>query len=221
MSANDQQHGGDHYKQLSPQPWDVILAWGMGFVEGNVLKYLARWRHKGGLDDLRKARHYLDKLIEQEEGQRKPAPVDAASPNLIGSDLARERVLEAYPEALCRGLQDVYVVEKQRSGQVIGQGGTPGAAWVDAFDKLIDDDSKPAHAAPIVEGAIPDPVERAQLAVFERHPNAMCICMPNGTHIIANGEPEWWAPKNRLGNGYTAQDAWLDAAAKLPKEQCA
>jgi hypothetical protein len=38
----------------------------MGFFDGNALKYLARWREKGGIDDLRKARHYIDKLIEME-----------------------------------------------------------------------------------------------------------------------------------------------------------
>jgi hypothetical protein len=35
-----------------------------GFLRGNAIKYLARYPHKGGIDDLRKARHYLDKLIE-------------------------------------------------------------------------------------------------------------------------------------------------------------
>jgi hypothetical protein len=38
----------------------------MGFLQGNVIKYVARWKEKGGYDDLRKARHYLDKMIETE-----------------------------------------------------------------------------------------------------------------------------------------------------------
>lgn len=68
MSANDRQEGGDHYKRFEKmQPWDVIIAWGLGFLDGNVVKYVSRWRTKGGLDDLKKARHYLDKLIEEEE----------------------------------------------------------------------------------------------------------------------------------------------------------
>lgn len=62
--AGDHQVGGDHYRQLSPQPWDVIAAWRLGFFSGNVIKYVARHREKGGVEDLRKARHYLDKLIE-------------------------------------------------------------------------------------------------------------------------------------------------------------
>ena len=61
---NDRQVGGDHYTTLKPQPWDVINAWHLGFFEGNVVRYVARWRVKGNIEDLRKARHYLDKLIE-------------------------------------------------------------------------------------------------------------------------------------------------------------
>ena len=66
MSANDIQVDGDHYKRQPIQPWDYIAANGLGFFEGNVVKYVTRWRDKAGVDDLRKARHYLDKLIELE-----------------------------------------------------------------------------------------------------------------------------------------------------------
>lgn len=66
MSANDTQVAGKHYKQKPIQPWDYIAANGIGFFEGNVIKYVSRWKEKGGVEDLRKARHYLDKLIELE-----------------------------------------------------------------------------------------------------------------------------------------------------------
>lgn len=66
LSANDRQEGGDHYKKSSIQPWDAIIDWRLGFLDGNVVKYVARWRKKGGIEDLKKARHYLDKLIETE-----------------------------------------------------------------------------------------------------------------------------------------------------------
>jgi hypothetical protein len=46
------------------QPWDYIAANNLGFFEGNVVKYVTRWKDKGGVADLEKARHYLDKLIE-------------------------------------------------------------------------------------------------------------------------------------------------------------
>ena len=68
MSANDQQVGGTHYLRAI-QPWDFIAANGIGFFEGNIIKYVTRWRDKAGVDDLKKARHYLDKLIELEENK--------------------------------------------------------------------------------------------------------------------------------------------------------
>ena len=68
MSANDQQVGGTHNLRAI-QPWDFIAANGIGFFEGNVIKYVTRWRDKAGVDDLKKARHYLDKLIELEENK--------------------------------------------------------------------------------------------------------------------------------------------------------
>ena len=66
-SANATQVGGAHYKQHTHETWDVILDWGLGYLDGNAVKYLSRWRHKGGVQDLKKARHYIDKLIEVEE----------------------------------------------------------------------------------------------------------------------------------------------------------
>ena len=65
MSANDQQVAGEHYK-TTIQPWDYIAANKLDYFEGNIIKYVSRWRTKGGVEDLRKARHYLDKLIEME-----------------------------------------------------------------------------------------------------------------------------------------------------------
>lgn len=67
--ANAIQIGGQHYKGKAIQPWDYIAANGLGYFEGNIVKYVSRWRDKGGVDDLRKARHYLDKLIELEDNQ--------------------------------------------------------------------------------------------------------------------------------------------------------
>ena len=67
-NANTHQEGGNHYITLSVQPWDAMAAWMSkeafnGFLRGNVIKYIAR--DKGGIEDLKKARHYLDKLIEE------------------------------------------------------------------------------------------------------------------------------------------------------------
>lgn len=69
MKANDVQPGGDHYKNKQIQPWDYIAANNIGFFEGNAIKYLTRWREKGGVEDLKKAQHFIQKLIEIEEGK--------------------------------------------------------------------------------------------------------------------------------------------------------
>lgn len=66
------QVGGDHYRQRSIQPWDIWQEYGMNAFEGAVLKYLLRWRDKNGVEDLKKARHTLDKLIELEEAKGDP-----------------------------------------------------------------------------------------------------------------------------------------------------
>lgn len=66
-SALDHQEGGGHYKDLKIQPIEFIHANGIPFAEGCVIKYVTRWRAKNGLADLKKARHFLDLLIELEE----------------------------------------------------------------------------------------------------------------------------------------------------------
>jgi hypothetical protein len=66
MAANEKQVGGNHYKGKGIQPWDYIAANNIPYFEGNIIKYVSRWRDKGGVDDLRKAWHYLEKLIELE-----------------------------------------------------------------------------------------------------------------------------------------------------------
>ena len=63
------QVGGDHYKNMGVQPWKAMESWMTpeqfaGFLRGNAIKYLARCDVKGGLDDIKKARHYIDKLVE-------------------------------------------------------------------------------------------------------------------------------------------------------------
>lgn len=70
MSANNT--GPGHYKDKPLQVWDYVIANNLGYLEGNVVKYVSRWRQKGGVEDLRKAKHYIEKLIEVESGQVAP-----------------------------------------------------------------------------------------------------------------------------------------------------
>lgn len=66
MSALDRQVGGDHYRSAAVQPIELIMAHDMDFCAGSVVKYVTRYKLKGTpLQDLEKARHYLDFLIEK------------------------------------------------------------------------------------------------------------------------------------------------------------
>ena len=65
-SALDVQVGGGHYKDRAIQPVEYIYANKLDFFQGNVVKYVTRWRDKGGVADLEKAKHYLEMYIELE-----------------------------------------------------------------------------------------------------------------------------------------------------------
>lgn len=68
-SALDTQEGGSHYKNLAIQPIEFIYGNKIPYLEGNILKYIVRHRMKNGIEDLKKAKHYLDILIELEYGK--------------------------------------------------------------------------------------------------------------------------------------------------------
>jgi len=65
MPSSNRQIGGTHYVSMEVQPWDAMQAWMTqqefkGFLRGNAIKYLARCNSKGGVEDIRKARHYIE-----------------------------------------------------------------------------------------------------------------------------------------------------------------
>lgn len=65
-TAKFSQVGGSHYKDMAIQPADYIIQNKIGWAEGCAIAYISRWRQKGGLEDLRKAVHTLQLLIESE-----------------------------------------------------------------------------------------------------------------------------------------------------------
>lgn len=67
MSANERQVGGDHYKGAAMEHWDFVIKGGLGYLRGCASKYVYRWKDKGGLSDLKKAGHYIEKLLEISE----------------------------------------------------------------------------------------------------------------------------------------------------------
>ena len=64
------QEGGNHYKDFPIQPIEFITKNGLSFAQGNVIEYICRYKAKNGLQDLKKARHYIDLLIELEYGDK-------------------------------------------------------------------------------------------------------------------------------------------------------
>ena len=73
MGALAIQEGGDHYKKLGIQPVEYIHANGLDFFQGNVVKYVTRHKDKKGAEDIRKAIHYLQMILEMQYGE-KPSP---------------------------------------------------------------------------------------------------------------------------------------------------
>jgi hypothetical protein len=86
--ANAKQIDGAHYKKLKIQPWDYIVANNIPYLEGSAIKYLTRWRDKGGIQDLQKAQHFVEKLIEVAK-----AELDNGTPRLL-TPADVQRVLE-------------------------------------------------------------------------------------------------------------------------------
>lgn len=70
VSVLDVQHGGDHYKKMGIQPVEYIHKNGLNFFEGNVIKYVTRHRTKRGAEDIKKAIHYLQMILEMEYGEQ-------------------------------------------------------------------------------------------------------------------------------------------------------
>ena len=68
VNALKEQVGGNHYSKMAIQPVEYINANKLTYLQGNVVKYISRYNHKGKpLEDLQKARHYIDMLIELED----------------------------------------------------------------------------------------------------------------------------------------------------------
>ena len=75
LSVDLDQVGGVHYSSKTIQPWNAMESWlspeqFKGYLRGNIIKYIARYDDKGGVEDLKKAQHYLSKLLEQYERNR-------------------------------------------------------------------------------------------------------------------------------------------------------
>ena len=66
MSAYKKQIGGSHYKSMVLQPSEFINKNRLQFAEGSAIKYICRHSHKGGVEDIDKAIHYLEMIKERD-----------------------------------------------------------------------------------------------------------------------------------------------------------
>jgi hypothetical protein len=126
MSANDRQIGGSHYKRGDGriEHWDLVERYGLGYLEGCATKYVDRWRSKNGLEDLAKAEHYVQKLIELHvEGVRRPrgiVPSEVVAEFCRGKDAVEMSIIfslcrwdcRAHLEAAQKDLSDLIAVER-------------------------------------------------------------------------------------------------------------
>lgn len=70
MEANERQVGGNHYKNPGKaEHWDLVAMYDWDYFQGQITKYLMRWRKKNGIEDLEKAAHYLQKYIDVERNK--------------------------------------------------------------------------------------------------------------------------------------------------------
>jgi hypothetical protein len=68
-TALQKQVGGSHYAEMAIQPIEFITANNLSFLEGNIIKYVCRHRNKNGADDIKKAMHYCELLLQMEYGE--------------------------------------------------------------------------------------------------------------------------------------------------------
>jgi len=99
VDPNARQVGGTHYR-APIQHWDFVLANDIPYMEAQIIKYVMRWRKKNGIQDLEKARHFLEKLIAHEQDKlRAPGAGVAGIPAAAGGSAASE----PYPDVAAFG----------------------------------------------------------------------------------------------------------------------
>jgi hypothetical protein len=175
--ANEkEQIGGTHYRIHGNelQHWDVVRMFRLDYLIGTATKYLFRWQHKGGVQDLKKAMHYIEKRIEQEEAEHpplvqygtRPAPIIGEARNEVNS-----LVGGIFGDADTVYIDNVKFVRLDRvaSGDLFGE--------VVRREKEAEAASMNAHAASLSDGEDEDradgdstPIENSEEVYFDTRP---------------------------------------------------
>ena len=117
MSAYDKQIGGKHYQNFSIQPSKFVIENELLFPEGNVIKYVCRHRFKNGKEDLEKAVHFIEMIIERDY----PTIPMTEEEEYRNAGITKEEAESTYPP--------------QNSWGMIKPPETSGKDWVDGYNK--------------------------------------------------------------------------------------
>ena len=117
MSTYDKQVGGSHYKKMKIQPSKFVIENELLFPEGNVIKYICRHRFKNGKEDLEKAVHFIEMIIERDY---KLIPMTEEE-EYRNADITKEEAEKTYPP--------------KNSWGMIKPPETSGKDWVDGYKK--------------------------------------------------------------------------------------
>ena len=117
MSAYDKQIGGSHYKKMKIQPSKFVIENELLFPEGNVIKYICRHRYKNGKEDLEKAVHFIEMIIERDY---KLVPMTEEE-EYRNAGITKEEAERTYPP--------------KNSWGMIKPPETSGKDWVDGYKK--------------------------------------------------------------------------------------
>ena len=115
MSAYDKQIGGSHYRKMKIQPSEFINKNNLPFAEGNAIKYICRHKHKGERQDLEKAKHYIDMILERDY----PLIPMTEEEEYRNAGITKEEAERTYPP--------------QNSWGMIKPPETSGKDWVDGY----------------------------------------------------------------------------------------
>jgi hypothetical protein len=113
MSVNDMQVGGKHYHSTH-QHWDFVLNLGLPYLPAQITRYICRWRRKNGAEDLEKALHYLNKMIERELLHQEQASILLRN-FVVANDLTEEeaRIFSSLVSYRCGNLERLYEAREE------------------------------------------------------------------------------------------------------------
>jgi hypothetical protein len=111
--ANERQVGGEHYRTDGPQHWDLCVALKLDYFQGQITKYVCRWKEKGGLQDLEKAKHFLEKYIENYTHFASKEPLKEKVPkDLYAYEVIKDIEAQFLPEGYFGTMETLYTCRR-------------------------------------------------------------------------------------------------------------